>query len=123
MRPVRVRWFAGLLLITAFAVTGCSGEAPLSKEKYDKIQLGMSPEEVGKIFGFPETGVGEAGIHTPKGATTFHNDIDRLTSPGEGEGYLLDTFTTKELGGVNKKEIVVRYFEGKAEWKDQIGLD
>jgi hypothetical protein len=131
----------GLALVGCLVLAGCGGPEPLSKANYDKIQNGMSPNDVGAIFGFPPQaeedlgGAGEGlggvggiggvgglgGVTPPQGKLVSHNDIDRRTTYSD-ESERIDTFSTKELGGVNKKEIVVRYRDGKVEYKDQTNV-
>ena len=49
-------------------------------------------------------------------------DVDRMTSyPADGE--VLDQFTTKELGGRNKKLILVHYLNGQVDQKSQKNVE
>jgi hypothetical protein len=102
---------------------GCGGDSKgLTKANFDKIQMGMTPAEVGAIFGHGDIQMPESQIAVIKQETTvMRNGIDRTTSFGE-MGEIYDSFSTKELGGVNKKEVVIRYEEGKVTYKDSENL-
>ena len=109
----------GLCLLAA----GC-GSDPMSKANYDNIKNGMTTQEVSKLFGFEDVKEleGAIGILKNKAVSTSALGVERETRYDEEMGYIYDTFKTSEMGGVNKKEIQVRYLDGKVEWKDQSGL-
>jgi hypothetical protein len=103
---------------------GC-GQDPMSKENYDRIKDGMTTQEVSKLFGFEDVKEleGQIGVLKGKAVSTSPLGIERETRYADEMGYIYDTFTTKEMGGVNKKRIEVRYLDGKVEWKDQSGIE
>jgi hypothetical protein len=114
-----MRTLSGLALACSLFLCGCGG-SPLSKSNYDKIQNGMTAQEVGALFGFDED-----FEKLQEDRTMFLNKtqasklgVDRLIDfPAEGE--MIHIYSTKEMGGVNKKQIQVRFRDGQVEWKDQ----
>ncbi len=101
---------------------GCGG-TPLNKSNYDKIQNGMTPEQVGALFGFDEDfeKLQEERTMYLNKIQTSKLDVDReINIPVEGE--MIHIYSTKEMGGVNKKQIQVRFQNGQVEWKDQLNV-
>jgi hypothetical protein len=48
--------------------------------------------------------------------------VDRQVDfPAEDE--MIEIYSTKEMGGVNKKQIQVRYRNGQVEWKDSENVE
>jgi hypothetical protein len=82
----------------------------------------MTIEEVSAIFGYPvpvkplEPNLGKFYVQQNR------DGVDRRTD-WESEETTYDTFESKELGGVNKKQIIIRYDLGKVGQKDQVDLD
>jgi hypothetical protein len=115
--------FYALTCAFCLQAAGC-GSDPMSKENYEKIQNGMTTQEVSKLFGFEDVKEleGQIAVLKNKAVSTSPLGVDRETRYDEEMGYIYDTFKTSEMGGVNKKEIQVRYLDGKVEWKDQSGL-
>jgi hypothetical protein len=123
MQTVVARTKVALAVAMCLLVAGCAPSGGMNKATYDKIQNGMSPEEVGKLFGFEKVKEPGGALGILKGeAVSTVNGIDRTTKMTE-DGYIYDTFFSQEMGGVNKKEIQVRYLNGQVEWKDQSGVE
>jgi hypothetical protein len=118
MRTSTLPTICGLVLCCLF-LCGCGG-SPLNKSNYDKIQNGMTPKEVGVLFGFDESfeKLQEDRTMYLNKTQSSKLGVDRLVDfPAEDE--MLEIYSTKELGGTNKKQIQVRYRNGQVEWKDQ----
>jgi hypothetical protein len=123
MRASSPRILSGLALGCCLFLCGCGG-SPLSKSNYDKIQNGMTPKEVGVLFGFDESFEKlEEGrtMHLNKFVTSKLG-VDRETDfPTENE--MIETYSTKEMGGVNKKQIIVNYRDGLVENKAEVNVN
>jgi hypothetical protein len=117
-RPV-----CGLALLFGLMLTGCGSSNPMTKTNYDKIQEGMTMEEVATIMGFPKE-TSETGSLARLKADSIQtaNDVERFTRFTE-DGHSYDEFKYKELGGTNKKEIYVTYYENKVITKQQVGIE
>jgi hypothetical protein len=122
MSAFSLRILSGTAALACLLVCGCGGGSPLTKDNYDKIQNGMTPEQVGVLFGFDESFEKlEEGRTVSTKFVTSKLGVDRQTDfPVEDE--MIEIYSTKEMGGVNQKEIHVRYREGKVEWKDQLNV-
>ncbi len=111
---------AGACLLSLF-LAGCGGSSPMTMDNYNKIQDGMTMEQVSEVMGFPPPDFDKTSIVPGLGVTDTKNGVDRETKTTiEGDTY--DFFQYKELGGTNKKEIQVTYLEGKVVKKNQSGL-
>ena len=85
----------------------------------------MTIAEVRRMFGFDEASEAleaNAAFHREGQMVSSKLEVDRSTTyPAENE--IQDIFSTKEMGGVNKKRIIVHYRDGLVDQKGQMNVE
>jgi hypothetical protein len=110
-----------LAIACCFFLSGCGGSSPMTMANFDKIQEGMTIEQVSEIMGFPPP---DKEVSIVGGVVRqTRNDVDREHNPTNLDGLAYDEFHYKEMGGRNKKDIFVTYQDGKVTVKNQTGLE
>lgn len=113
----------GLAIACGLLLTGCGGSSPMTIDNFDKIQEGMTIEEVSAIMGFQPPDLDKTSIIPGDVIRDTQNNVDREHKPTNLDGLAYDEFHYKELGGTNKKAIYVTYQDGKVTVKNQTGLE
>jgi hypothetical protein len=119
-----LRTQGALALACGVFFAGCGGgSSPMTMSNYDKIQEGMTIEQVSEIMGFPPPDVDKTSIIPGADIMDTKNGVDRNHKPTNLDGLAYDEFHYKELGGQNKKDIFVTYENNKVTQKNQSGLE
>ena len=121
MNRLAVCGSVAVAVLCSVLMTGCGGSMPMTKANFDKIKEGMTIEEVSAVMGFPPPNWDKSSIVPGAGIMDTKNGVDRETKT-DLDGFTYDHFHYKEMGGTNKKDIHVRYFDGKVQSKEEVGL-
>ena len=122
MNRFSLRTPLALSVACCLILAGCGAGHPMTKANYDKIQEGMTIEQVSEIMGFPPPDWDQTSIIPGSPIRATNGNVDReVKTTLEGETY--DDYSYKEMGGTNKKEMHLRYENNKLVQKSQAGME